>query len=110
VYQRERWEARFDLRTRLNGVELLLAVQRARRAGGWPRFVYVRSASERKPHLIDTASPFGHDLLRHLAGRGHPLTLEEMYPGPDDLWLRDDAGRYTCELRMHVERRDSRAA
>jgi hypothetical protein len=28
-----------------------------------------------------------------------------MLPGPGELWLQDERGRYTCELRMQAERR-----
>jgi hypothetical protein len=27
-----------------------------------------------------------------------------MLPGPDELWLRDGDGRYTCELRVQMTR------
>lgn len=104
IYQRERWTISTDHLTNLHGIDLLLAIQRERRLGGWPRFVFARLASERKPHLIDLASPFGHELLRHLHQDNVSVTLEEMVPGPDELWLRDEKGRYTCELRMQVER------
>ena len=46
---------------------------------------------------------------RHLAGAGQSadpddtggaLTLTEMLPAPDQLWLSDDRGSYTSELRV----------
>lgn len=104
IYQRERWIINTDHLANLHGVDLLLAIQRERHLKGWPRFVFARLASERKPHLIDLASPFGHELLRHLHQDNVSITLEEMVPGPDELWLHDEKGRYTCELRMQVER------
>ena len=104
IYQRERWKTNLDYLTRLHGIDLLLAVQREKRAQQWPRFLFARISSERKPYLIDTLSPFGHDLLRHLVRGGTAILLEEMLPGPEDLWLRDEQGKYTCELRMQVER------
>jgi hypothetical protein len=58
VYQRERWELPAAELKGLAGVDLLLAVERHRRAGGWPRFVFTRVVGERKPYLIDTRSPF----------------------------------------------------
>ncbi|WNZ59252.1 hypothetical protein QEG98_24550 [Myxococcus sp. MxC21-1] len=79
-------------------------MQRERRAGGWPRFVFMRSSKERKPYLIDTASPFAVDLLSHLARDAERLSVEEMYPAPEQLWLKDERGRYTCELRMQFTR------
>lgn len=104
VYQRERWNLAAERLARPAGFELFLAVQRERRAGGWPRFVFMRSSKERKPYLIDTASPFAVDLLSHLAREAERLSVEEMYPAPEQLWLKDARGRYTCELRMQLTR------
>ncbi|MFP2911254.1 hypothetical protein ACLESD_40765, partial [Pyxidicoccus sp. 3LFB2] len=104
VYQRERWELSSERLSRPAGFELFLAVQRERQAGGWPRFVFMRSSKERKPYLIDTASPFALDLLSHLAREAERLSVEEMYPAPEQLWLKDSRGRYTCELRMQFTR------
>ncbi|NVJ05271.1 lantibiotic dehydratase [Myxococcus sp. AM001] len=104
VYQRERWNLTAERLGKPTGFELFLAVQRERRAGGWPRFVFMRSSKERKPYLIDTASPFAMDLLSHLARDAERLSVEEMYPAPEQLWLRDARGRYTCELRMQFTR------
>ncbi|MCK8504157.1 lantibiotic dehydratase [Myxococcus fulvus] len=104
VYQRERWELSSEHLARPSGFELFLAVQRERHVRGWPRFVFMRSTKERKPYLIDTASPFALDLLSHLAREAERLSVEEMYPAPEQLWLRDERGRYTCELRMQFTR------
>lgn len=104
VVQRERWECRLEHLSSLHGLELALAITRERQAQGWPRFVFARVASERKPYMVDTASPFGHELLRYLAAQNQSMLLEEMLPGPEDLWLHDAQGRYTCELRMQITR------
>jgi hypothetical protein len=32
------------------------------------------------------------------------VIFEEMLPGPEALWLRDERGRYTFELRVQAER------
>lgn len=104
TYQRRRWERPTSLFDRAGNLEMLLAVRRASRDAGWGRFVFVRSNTERKPYLIDTQCPFALEILRHLARNAERLTLEEMLPAPDDLWLRDDRGRYTFELRMQAER------
>ena len=71
---------------------------------GWPRFLFVRSTTERKPYLCDTRSPFALELLAHLVQEGGDLLFEEMRPAPEALWLRDERGRYTCELRMQATR------
>ncbi|HLL55239.1 MAG TPA: hypothetical protein VK447_16905, partial [Myxococcaceae bacterium] len=74
------------------------------RAHGWPRFLFGRVPHERKPFLLDTASPFAHELLRHLVRDGGAIGFEEMFPTPEGLFLRDSRGRYTFELRMQAER------
>jgi hypothetical protein len=105
VYQRERWRVSLDDVATLDGASLFLAVHRLRRSQGWPRFVFARTADERKPVFLDTLSPFALELLRHLARESREFVLEEMLPGPADLWLRDDEGRrFTCELRMQATR------
>lgn len=104
VYQRERWELSSARLARASGFDLFLATQRERNERGWPRFVFMRSSKERKPYLIDTSSPFALDLLSHLSREAERLSVEEMYPAPEQLWLRDTRGRYTCELRMQLTR------
>jgi hypothetical protein len=104
VYQRRRWRVPAAHLPRRQGADLLVEVARLRRRYGWSRFVYVRLADERKPYLVDLESPFACDLLRHLAGRAGELSVEEMLPAPDQLWLRDERGRYTCELRWQADR------
>ncbi|PPK67097.1 lantibiotic dehydratase [Actinokineospora auranticolor] len=67
------------------------------------RFVFCRGAHERKPYLLDLASPLAADLVGHVARGADTLTVEPMAPGPDHLWLRDEQGhRYTSELRVQV--------
>ncbi|MFJ4769695.1 lantibiotic dehydratase [Streptomyces uncialis] len=77
----------------------------ARRTG--QRFLFCRSPRERKPYLVDLASPLAADLVAHVAREAGRLTAEAMSPGPDELWLRDAEGRrYTCELRMQIVGRE----
>ena len=104
VYQRERWSLRSEELEPAKGIEALRSLRRLVRREGLPRFTFVRSDVERKPYLIDAESPFAAELLQSLARRSRDLTFEEMLPGPDDLWLRDAAGRYTCELRVQLTR------
>jgi hypothetical protein len=86
------------------GPDAFLAVRALVSKLGLPRFVFVRVDSERKPLLIDTSSPFAVDLLCHLAKTDDTAFAEEMLPGPDDLWLADADGHYTCELRVQFLR------
>jgi hypothetical protein len=105
IYQRRRWEVDFGPLAQLQGIDLALEVWRMKRAQHWPRFVFARVVSERKPWLFDTASPFAHDLLKNMVREDAHVLLEEMLPGPDQLWLQDDKGqRYTSEIRMQVHR------
>jgi hypothetical protein len=104
TYQRARWEVDLAALSRTNGLELFLEVQREAAAHGWPRFLFGRVVSERKPILLDTRSPFAAELLRHLVHQDTRVIFEEMLPGPDELWLQDARGRYTFELRVQAQR------
>jgi Lantibiotic dehydratase, N terminus len=104
VYQRERWYLEADDLGPASGLQALRELRRLARREGLPRFTFVRSDVERKPCLIDAESPFAADLLQSLARRSKSLVFEEMLPGPEELWLRDGHGRYTCELRMQMTR------
>jgi hypothetical protein len=87
--------------------------QRYRQLRAWatehdlPRHVFVRCTGERKPIYADLTGLASADLLarsirravRH--GDDPTVTVAEMLPGPDDLWLADaDGRRYTAELRI----------
>jgi hypothetical protein len=75
---------------------------------GLPRFVFVRVPVEVKPFYLDFDSPvyveiFCKMVRRMLASHrvDEPITVTEMLPGPNQLWLRDSNGRaYTSELRI----------
>jgi hypothetical protein len=88
----------------LRGAAAFRALRRQAVTSGLPRFVFVRSEAERKPLLIDTWSPFAVDMLGHLAARASHCRAEEMLPGPEELWLSDERGHYTCELRVQFLR------
>jgi Lantibiotic dehydratase, N terminus len=103
TYQRESWDLTLPGSAKLSGFALFVKVQEERRRLGLPRFVFARVTTERKPFLVDLDCPFAIELLRHHARSG-TAQLEEMLPTPDQLWLRDEAGRYTFELRMQATR------
>jgi hypothetical protein len=72
-----------------------------REALGLPERVFVRSPAEVKPVYVDLASPVSVEMLVRLARQAPHLSISEMFPGPDGLWLRDGAGdAYTAELRF----------
>ncbi|WP_338674976.1 lantibiotic dehydratase [Streptomyces sp. SCSIO 30461] len=107
VLQRSRWQVPTAALAAAEPSARFLALRRlARDTGG--RFVFCRSAHERKPYLIDLASPLAADLVSHVARGADRLGVERMAPGPDELWLRDAEGRrYTSELRMQIIGRSS---
>jgi len=75
-----------------------------------PRFVFVRVPVEVKPFYVDFDSPLYVEILvkmvrRMLASnKSHEaITVAEMLPAPDQLWLPDaNGGLYASELRMVV--------
>ena len=74
----------------------------------WMTRFRLRSLSlfERKPMLVDFASPALRRVLRRWSATtaerapGARMELTEMLPGPRDCWLEDEAGRHTSELRL----------
>jgi len=67
---------------------------------GIPERVYVRVPGEMKPIYADLASPMSVDMLVRFAAGAPRVSISEMFPGPDGLWLRDAEGNaYTSELR-----------
>jgi hypothetical protein len=82
-------------------------VQRWRRRHALPRHTYLHTPDEPKPFFADLDSPLSADLLRRLllAKEGDArsaLHVTEMLPGPDELWLADEAGRYASETLLHL--------
>jgi hypothetical protein len=67
----------------------------------------VRSSVELNPIYIDFESPIYVDVLARLckqtvsADRQHTMSISEMLPGPDELWLSDREGNhYASEIRL----------
>ncbi|GAB3988802.1 hypothetical protein GCM10029978_112150 [Actinoallomurus acanthiterrae] len=102
VMQRETW--------RTTAAELAAAPVDTLRALGVPRYAFVRVAGEPKPFLIDLADappvPLHQQLRRSLNAAvardpGTRVSVSEMLPRADELWLTDAAGeRYTSEIRL----------
>lgn len=71
-----------------------------REAMGIPERVFARVPGEMKPIYADLASPMSVEMLVRFAAGAPRVTISEMFPGPDGLWLRDFEGHaYTSELR-----------
>jgi hypothetical protein len=88
--------------------ERFLEVRRWMRKHGLPRFTFAKVPGEVKPIYVDFDSLIYVEMLikmirRTLAGdrADEPITVTEMLPRPDELWLRDHEGhQYTGELRI----------
>jgi hypothetical protein len=88
--------------------ERFLELQRWAREHDIPRFVFIKAPIEPKPFYVDFASPilvnfFTKTVRQTLReeSEDHTITVTEMIPTPDQLWLPDAEGQlYTAELRM----------
>lgn len=113
VVRRESW--RFPAEAIETGKEedaaaSFLALQRWQQAHELPRFVFVKSPLEKKPIYLDFDSPlYGRiftRLVRQVQVAALPdayLTLTEMLPTHEQVWLPDaDGERYTSEMRLVV--------
>ncbi len=76
---------------------------------GIPRYVFVKSSAEMKPVYVDFTSPIYVNALAKMVRRTNAdeqlpdktITIVEMLPAHDDLWLTDREGnRYTSEIRF----------
>jgi Lantibiotic dehydratase, N terminus len=110
VLQRERWRLPPDELFPLgpaghDEAELLAHAARTARRLGLPRRLFLIVPGERKPVMLDLRSPALLDLGRHLSAGREAVTVSEMLPGPDQLWLDGPDGRHCSELRITVARR-----
>jgi len=108
VLQRELWRVpagQLASATVAEEPAAFLRVRELAARSGLPRHVFYTGLGEPKPVYCDLDSPL---LVRQLtraaatAGTDETVTLSEMLPGPDDLWLRDEEGARTCEIRYAV--------
>jgi hypothetical protein len=85
-----------------------LFARRFMRMNGMPQYVFVRSSLDPKPFFVNFSSPIYVELLaktvRDLGakrGMQSTLTITEMLPIPDSVWLPDSQGRrYSSEFRF----------
>jgi hypothetical protein len=103
VYQRERWRFRtvelFEHDRRSNEFDLFRAFRRAQRQHKLPRFGFIRLESEKKPLFMDFDNFFLCELIHSAWPDNQEVSLSEMLPGPDELWLKDETGSYCIEVR-----------
>ncbi|MGW3493810.1 lantibiotic dehydratase [Streptomyces sp. NPDC001020] len=83
--------------------EWFLAWREWQRRAGLPRHVFAGLGGERKPQYVDFDSYACLRLLETAVRKSDSaVTLTEMLPGPDQLWLRDDRQRYVTELTVEL--------
>jgi Lantibiotic dehydratase, N terminus len=110
IIARERWHfaaGELEFTSIKSPGERFLALRRWAGALGLPRFCFFKVATERKPCYLDLESPISGDLFSRFvrvagqSGSDVRVTISEMAPGPDQIWLRDAKDNlYTCELRF----------
>jgi len=75
-----------------------------------PRFVFIKAPVEQKPLYVDLESPTLINIFAKIVRRtkeanapNMPISVTEMYPAHDQLWLPDAEGNlYTNEFRLVV--------
>jgi hypothetical protein len=103
VVCREQWrlEPMALALTSTRGFEQFMAARRWARDLGLPRWVFVSLPEERKPVFVDFMSPISVETLARFAAKASHLTVTEMLPSLEQLWLPDASGElYTSELRI----------
>jgi hypothetical protein len=109
LVQRARWWLGRDdlgLTGTRDTAAVVRAVQRLRATRGIPRFCFVHVGGEPKPVGIDLDNPLAVDALVSLvmAGDSQEISMAEMRPAPDELWLRRRGGLTTSEFRIAMRR------
>lgn len=84
-----------------------LGARRWSQRHGMPRFVFLKTPTDRKPFFVDLESPMYVDNLASEVRKvdawedGATILITEMLPHPGQVWLPDvDGGAYCSELRL----------
>ncbi|HYK00405.1 MAG TPA: lantibiotic dehydratase [Thermoanaerobaculia bacterium] len=86
---------------RVESLPFVARVREWRDSLALPERVFIRVPSEVKPIYVDLTSPVSIEMLVRFAREAPHVSISEMLPGPEGLWLRDgDGNAYTSELRM----------
>lgn len=104
ILQRERWDvSRSDLFAaayRGSSFELMYDFRKAMKRVGLPRWTFAKLPGHLKPILVDGENYFLLELLNSFLSEETQLTLSEMLPGPEDLWVRGTEERFCSEIRL----------
>jgi hypothetical protein len=87
------------------GADFFARAVRWRRRHGLPRHAFLHTPAEPKPFYADLDSPLSVDLLRRTlipSSENAALHVTEMLPGPAELWVTDERGRYAAEFLLHL--------
>ena len=120
VVARETWRfapADLPFMSEASDAERFVAVRRWARDNGMPRCVFVKAPVEVKPCYVDFDSPIYVAILAKIVRRtleysssAAQITITEMLPGLEQVWLPDAEGRhYTSEFRfvaLHLDTED----
>lgn len=118
VWHREHWRLPCSDLQFLSGdddAQVFLDARQKAKEMGFPRHVFVKVPWENKPFFVDFDSiAFVRALAKQIRGAWRTgvapeteISVSEMLPSFDHLWLRDADGRkYTSELRMVAIHRD----
>lgn len=72
-----------------------------------PDLVFVSTDAEAKPVLVDFRSIASCEVFVHLLRQAGSISVTEMLPRPDQLWLGAGADAFSCELRLTLLRSGS---
>lgn len=104
VLAREQWRfARADLPflSCEHAADRWVEAHRWARRHQLPSQSFVRTSREPKPFYFDLEAPLSLEMLCNMARDAEEISLTELLPASDQLWLHDAEGnRYTSELRM----------
>jgi len=111
VIARESWSfspSELEFVNQKTEADRFLDVRRWARRNNLPRFVFARVPVEVKPFYVDFESPIYTEIFIKMVRRllasdksQENVTVSEMLPTPDQLWLPDSNGhRYASELRI----------
>lgn len=111
VISRESWNfpaESLGFANKSDEAECFLEVRRWTQAQSLPRFVFVRVPQEIKPFYVDFDSPVYVSILakaikgtNEKIGPSGVVTISEMLPAPNQVWLPDADGRlYSSEFRV----------
>ncbi|HET8913523.1 MAG TPA: lantibiotic dehydratase [Ktedonobacteraceae bacterium] len=110
VISRETWTfsaGELEFSSKSTPLERFLGARRWSQTYSIPRFIFIKVPSEEKPYFVDLESSIYVDnfsklvrLTTQAPERSQTITISEMLPEPDKLWLTDNEGlHYTSELR-----------